>query len=403
MIGGGASGMMAALVAGERGRRVLLLEKNSALGEKLKITGGGRCNITNAEPDARKFLQKYGKAEAYLYSPFSQFSNQDTFKFFEARGLPLVVQARQRAFPQTERAVDVCKMFIKALQKQQVIVKTNCQVRKIIAGEGSVSEVVTNQGNFSAKSYVLATGGLSHQETGATGDGFAFLRALGHTVTEPTPSIVPLQVSDEWVKMLAGISLSFAKITFFLEGEKQFSKTGKILFTHFGLSGPTILNSASQVADLLRSGQVRARLDLYPQTDLGSLETRVIKIFDANKNKNLRTIIKEFVPAGLAKAIAMIIEIDLDKKVHSVTREERKQIVRQLRALPMTITGLMGFERAVVADGGVSLDEVDLKTMCSKKYSNLYVTGDLLNINRPSGGYSLQLCWTMGYIAGNQA
>ncbi len=402
VIGGGASGMMAAAVAGARGKRVLVLEKNSALGEKLKITGGGRCNITNAEEDIRVFMKNYGKAEPYLYSAFSQFGNKDTFSFFEARGLPLVVQARKRAFPHTENAHDVYQVLLKELQKYNVEVKSKCTAKRIIEEGDEIVGVDTNQGAYKAHSYVLATGGLSHKETGATGDGFEFLRALGHKVKNPTPSIVPLEVAEEWVKSLAGVSLSFCKITFFLEGKKQFQKTGKILFTHFGLSGPLILNSASKVSTLLLSGMVTAYIDAYPDTDLGSLEKTIIKVFDANKNKNLRTVVKEFVPEGTAKAIMTLIPIDLDTKVHSVTKEDRKKIVHLLKALPMTITNLMGYDRAVVVDGGVSLDEIDMKTMCSRKYKNLYVTGDLLDINRPSGGFSLQLCWTTGYIAGNQ-
>jgi predicted Rossmann fold flavoprotein len=241
---------------------------------------------------------------------------------------------------------------------------------------------------------------MSHPETGSTGDGFKFLKDLGHKIKEPTPSIVPLEVSDKWVKMLAGVTLSFMKITFYLEGKKEFSKTGKVLFTHFGLSGPLILNSASKVSDLLQTGKVTALIDAFPDTNHGALNDRIVKIFDANKNKMLSTIFKDIAPVGTAKAIETILsDVDFKTKVHSITREERKRIVDTLKALPVSITNLMGYDRAVVADGGVILDEVDMKTMRSKIYKNLYITGDLLNINRPSGGYGLQLCWTTGYIA----
>jgi hypothetical protein len=204
------------------------------------------------------------------------------------------------------------------------------------------------------------------------------------------------------VKSLAGVSLSFMKITFFLEDKKKFSKTGKILFTHFGLSGPLILNSASDVADLLQSGKVTALIDAYPDTTLGALEEKFIKVFDENKNKQLRTVFKDLAPIGTSRAIENIASfIDFETKVHSLTKENRKKLVQLLKSLPVTITNLMGYDRAVVADGGVSLKEIDTKTMCSKLYNNLYVTGDLLHINRPSGGFSLQLCWTTGYVAGN--
>lgn len=404
IIGGGASGMMAGATSSSQSKSVLILDKNKSLGEKLKITGGGRCNITNGEEDIRVFLKNYGKAEQFLYSAFSRFSAEDTFTYFEKRGLPLVVQARKRAFPHTEKAFDVYNTLHQELIKNRVSVKTNCTVKKINQYDKVIISVETNQGTFFAKSFVLSTGGMSHPETGSTGDGFKFLKDLGHHIKEPTPSIVPLEVSDTWVHMLAGVSLSFMKITFFLEGKKAFSKIGKVLFTHFGLSGPLILNSASKVSDLLYSGKVTATIDTYPDTNHGDLSLKIIKIFDTNKNKMLRTVFKDIAPVGTAKAIETILpEINFETKVHSITKEERKKIVDILKALPITVTNLMGYDRAVVADGGVVLEEIDMKTMRSKLFTNLYVTGDLLNINRPSGGYGLQLCWTTGYIAGCEA
>lgn len=404
IIGGGASGMMAGATAGENGKSVLVLDKNRSLGEKLKITGGGRCNITNGEENTRIFLRNYGSAEQFLYSPFTRFGVRDTFSYFEQRGLPLVIQARKRVFPHTEKAIDVYQVLYTELLKYKVTIKNNCIVKKIIKEHNRIVSVDTNQGVFFAKSFILATGGMSHPETGSTGDGFKFLKELGHNIKEPTPSIVPLEVSDKWVHMLAGISLSFMKITFFLENKKVFSKTGKVLFTHFGLSGPLILNSASKVSDLLYTGKVTATIDAYPDTNHGDLSLKIIKIFDANKNKMLKTVFKDIAPEGTAKAIEILLkEINFDTKVHSITKEERKKIVDILKALPITITNLMGYDRAVVADGGVLLEEIDTKTMRSKLYNNLYVTGDLLNINRPSGGYGLQLCWTTGFIAGVEA
>ncbi len=403
IIGGGASGMMAGAVASHRGKSVLILEKNRTLGQKLKITGGGRCNITNAEEDIRIFLKNYGKAEQFLYSPFMRFGMKDTFRYFESLGLPLVIQARKRAFPHTEKAPDVYKVLYNQLIKYNATIKTNCSVQKINKKEKSIISIDTDQGTFIGKSYILATGGMSHPETGSTGDGFRFLKNIGHSIKEPTPSIVPLEVADAWVKMLAGVSLSFMKITFFLEGKKSFSKTGKILFTHFGLSGPLILNSASMVSDLLYSGVVTAAIDAFPDTNHGDLSARIVKIFDANKNKMLRTVFKDIAPDGTAKAIEQILPmINFETKVHSITKEDRKKIVDTLKALPITITNLMGYDRAVVADGGVLLSEVDTKTMRSKLFDNLFITGDLLNINRPSGGYGLQICWTSGTIAGEE-
>ena len=305
----------------------------------------------------------------------------------------------------TERALDVYEVLNKDLKSNHVAVKNNCVVRKINKNNNIIESVETNDGLYFANSFILATGGLSHPETGSTGDGFKWLKDLGHEVKEPSPNIVPIAVSDKWVKSLAGVSLSFMKITFFLEGKKQFSKTGKILFTHFGLSGPLILNSSKKVDDLLQQeGNVTATIDCFPDTNEGSLEDSIIKTFDANKNKNLRTVFKDIAPEGTAKAIEMIdAEIDFNTKVHSVTKEDRKKLVKLLKSLPVTVTNLMGYERSVVADGGVSLNEINMKTMSSKIIPNLYVTGDLLNVSRSSGGYSLQICWTTGYIAGKNA
>ncbi|MDD3662317.1 MAG: NAD(P)/FAD-dependent oxidoreductase [Candidatus Pacebacteria bacterium] len=407
IIGGGASGMMTGAISGSRSKSVLILEKNKDLGEKLKITGGGRCNITNAVFDTRLFLKNYSKAESFLHSPFSAFSAKDTFNYFESLGLPLVIQARNRAFPETEKAYDVYRVLKNELEKNKVIIKTNCEVKDVVNKDNLITEVVTNQGSFLGKSFVFSTGGVSHPETGSTGDGFRFLKKLGHTVIDPTPSVVPFQVSDKWVHSLAGVSLSFMKITFFLEdpsspiGKKQFSKTGKILFTHFGLSGPLILNSASRVGSLLQAGRVKAFIDAYPDTDFKPLEEKIIKVFDNNKNKSFKNILKEIVPEGTNKGIEMLIDfIDKEEKVHSITKENRKKLVHLLKALPINITNLMGYDRAVVVDGGVSLSEIETKTMKSKLYQNLYIAGDLLNINRPSGGYGLQICWTTGYVIG---
>ena len=245
---------------------------------------------------------------------------------------------------------------------------------------------------------------MSHPETGSTGDGFTWLRDLGHEIKNPSPSIVPLAVKESWVKNLAGVSLSFMKISFYVDGKRALSKTGKILFTHFGLSGPLILNSAKEVASLLHTGEVTATIDIYPDTEFNILERKVIAVFDSNKNKTLKNVIKEFVPDGMSLAVASLLPLGImDTKVHSVSKENRKKIVHLLKALPLTIVGLMGYDRAVVADGGVPLTEIDTKTLCSKKVENLYIAGDLLHINRPSGGFSLQLCWTTGYVAGKNA
>ena len=405
VIGGGASGMMAAGVAASRGKRVLLIEKNKRLGEKLRITGGGRCNITNDERDIHALLSNYKSGKDFLYSPFSMFGVKETFEFFEGRGLPLFIEARKRAFPKSEKASDVCDVLVKFLKEHNVTVMTGCTVTKLEIASSAISGVVTNKGTFEGESVVVSTGGLSHPHTGSTGDGFKWLQDLGHTIHEPTPTIVPLMVEEAWVKELAGISIGStevpAKITFFADGKKAFSKTGKILCTHFGLSGPLILNAAKEVSDLLHKGLVTTTIDTYPNLDQGTLEKHMIKVFDQNKNKALKNVFSELAPKGTTRVILSLLpHIDPEIKTHSVNKEMRKDLCKLLKALPVSISGLLGFDKAVVADGGVDIREVDTKTMKSTKISNLFLTGDMLHIDRPSGGFSLQLCWTTGFVAG---
>ena len=396
--------MMAAGVAAKGGKRVLLLEGNKRLGEKLRISGGGRCNITNAQHDVHKLLENYGEADKFLHSAFSQFGVQDTFSFFEGRNLPLKVEANNRAFPQSEDAGEVVRTLEAFLAEGAVAVRKGARVVEIVHKGGTIEGVKTKTDTYVADSYVLATGGVSHPETGSTGDGFTWLRALGHQVKDPTPTIVPLKIREAWAKKLSGIAVKGVKLTIFAQGVKKFTVEGGVLFTHFGISGPTVLNMAGKVADLLYDGDVSMRIDLFPKEDLGILDKRIAAAFDLHKNKTLRNALKELLPAGTVDVLLSQLEtLDPETKVHSVRKEERRAIAQLVKGLSITITGLMGFERAVVADGGVVLTEVDTRTMRSLLYKNLYITGDLLNITRPSGGYSLQLCWTTGYVAGKNA
>ncbi len=401
VVGGGAAGMMAAGRAAERGKKVLLIEKNPQLGVKLSITGGSRCNITNAEPDVRTLLSHFGDAEQFLYTSFARFGVKDTFSFFEARGLPLIVEARQRAFPKTQRAEDVVRVMCTYLYKGHVEVETKTPVIGIRTDGELVSGVETYHGIRTARHYILATGGVSHQETGSTGDGFEWLRALGHTVHTPTPTIVPLRIKERWIKDLAGTTLRDVRMTIFCEQKKVFTQKGDILCTHFGISGPTVLNMSSRISDALHAGTVTIALDLFPHEEIGHIDARLVEFLDQHKNKNLGNVFKDVLPLGTSDAILTACGIDPLQKVHSLTKDARRQLVRQCKALTITVSGLMGLDRAVIADGGVPLSEMHMHNYRSKKLSNLSIVGDLLHINRPSGGYSLQLCWTSGWIAGD--
>ena len=406
VIGVGPSGMMAAGRAAECGKRVLLVEKNKQLGKKLDVTGGGRCNIFNAEEDVHKLASAYGDAAKYLHSAFAQHSMKDSKKFFEDRGVPIVVEARKRAFPESQLATNITDTMREYVTKNGVTLRLGVRVKGFIKGdEGEILGITTTKESFAADTFILSTGGASAPKTGASSEGVSWLTEYGHTVHEANPNIVPLKVEESWVKKLSGTTLSFMQITFgsnLTKKQGQFSKRGKILFTHFGLSGPLILNSSYEVKKLLAGGQVEATIDMYPDTDIGTLRNRVLEVFNINKNKELQNVLKEFVPHGMAEAVASQFDEEMKSmRVHSVGKEERLELVNRLKAMPLTITATMGLDRAVISDGGVDMSEVDTKTMRSKKVPNLYFTGDVLHINRPSGGFSLQLCWTTGWVSGS--
>jgi hypothetical protein len=394
VIGGGPSGMMCAGRSAELGSRVLLLEKNKELGKKLSMTGGGRCNITNAEFDNRAFLANFPEAKEFLFSPFSKFSVQETFNFFEKRGLPLVIEARKRAFPKTQKASDVFQTMAKYCKENNVEIKTGMKVIGMIKNENGNFVVETKNESFVGRKVALASG--------IGGEGAEILKKLGHTVKEPNPNLVPLTTDAEWVHALSGVSLSFMTIRFRQNNKNVLKKTGKILFTHFGVSGPLILNSSFEVKKLLEKGAVTAGLDLFPDTEENELDKRVVKLFDRNKNKLLKNILPEMMNRSLAEQILNFPDIALvEKEANAVTKEERKKLVKKMKDLAFLITGTLGFEKALIADGGVALSEVNFKNMSSKIHPNLYLLGDVLDINRPSGGFSLQLCWTTGFVAGN--
>lgn len=404
VVGGGASGMMAAGRAAERGKRVLLIEKNGVLGTKLSISGGGRCNITNAEYDLKTLLQRYGTTEQFLYSPFSRFGVEETFDFFESRGLPLVIEAGKRTFPKTQQASDVVQVLEAYVGQTGVDVLLGTPVRTVQIKDNRVEKIEAGGRAYTAENFIFATGGLSHPETGSTGDGFAWLRELGFSIVTPTPTIVPLKTREKWTHQLSGLSVPDVKLTFISQSGKKIARSGPLLFTHFGISGPTVLNAAGAVSDQLHEGAVFLTIDLFPTQDIGTLDDLLVTLFVHNRNRLLKNVFAEFIPSALAEAIlAQLPMIDARVPVHSVTKASRRMLIDAVKRISLSVTGLMGFDKAVVADGGLPLEEVHMKTMRTKRYENLFVTGDLLHVTRPSGGYSLQLCWTTGYIAGDNA
>ena len=402
VIGGGASGMMAANTAASQGARVLILEKNKRLGEKLRITGGGRCNITNTEENLRLYLKNYGKAEQFLYSAFTEFGAKETLDFFNDIKLPTKVEGKNRAFPYSENAVDVVHVLTNKLHRNNVDVLTGSAVTKIFSDSGCITSVTCGNEVYTAKKYILASGGTSRPETGSTGDGFNWLELLGHKVNTPTPNITPLALKDLWVSKVTGVTAKNVSITFYSNNSAKFKLRGDILFTHFGISGPLILNSAYKVADLLSAGAVTAKIDLLPDVDVKEFDQKIITELNSQGIKQLKNVLSSFTPAGLNPILKEVLrhEVNFDMKASEVNKQTRKLLLDTLKSVIVTVDKLMGFEKAVVADGGIDLKDIDMRTMRSKKISNLFITGDLLDINRPSGGFSLQLCWTTGYIAG---
>ena len=401
VIGGGASGMMAAGKAALGGASVILIEKNETLGKKLLITGGGRCNVTNAEYDMKKFLEKFKEDKKFLFSPFSKFSAEDSVTFFNQRDMETKVEKENRVFPLSNSAQSVFDVLIKELKDTKVTILNNSSVKGFTCIDGLIGHILLRDKMIiKARTYILATGGKSRPETGSTGEGFNWLVDIGHTIIEPSASLVPIQVSEKWVHSVSGVTIENIKLTVYLNNKPQSRHKGKILFTHFGLSGPMILNMSKDIGELLKYGEVTIFLDLLPHLDIGLLDKRFQEVLTSHQNKKIKNSISEIIPQALAPILMQLSGVDPDKPVNSLTKDERLILVRLIKNLPMTVTSLMGEDKAIITSGGVDLREIDFKTMASIKYPNLYIIGDMLNIDRPSGGYSLQLCWTTGYVAG---
>lgn len=403
VIGGGAAGMMAAGRAAELGAQVLLIEKNNRLGKKLSITGGRRCNITNAEYDNRLFLENFPETKQFLFSPFSQFNVESTFGFFESRGLPIKIEDRKRAFPKSDKAEDVCRVLEKYVHESGgVEVELNTEFEDFIVDNGQLKGVKTYRGDFYAKNFILATGGLAAPETGSTGEWLPVLKKVGHTVKDPDPNLAPLRTTEKWVHNLSGTTVEDVGVRFLQNGKTKLKKQGRVLLTHFGVSGPLIINSAFEVKKLLKDGAVEIALDLFPDKDEKELDQFLVALFDQNKNKEIKNVLKDFMPRRLLETILSFPGMPKGGvQANAVTKEERKQFVQTAKLLTFPIVGTMGFKWSIIADGGVDPKEIDFREMRSRVHSNLFLIGDTININRLSGGFSLQLCWTTGWVAGS--
>jgi predicted Rossmann fold flavoprotein len=405
VIGGGPAGMMAAARASERGRRVLLLEKNPAVGKKLLITGGGRCNVTNNKPDVRTMLAQYKGAGKFLFSTFTQHGVKESVTWFEERGVTLKEENEGRLFPTTDSAKTIRDTLLTATREVGVQIKTKASVKSITRDKKSELFTITLESGevLHALSCIIATGGTSRPETGATGDAYIWLKKLGHTVVPNSFALVPLSLKTAWTKKLAGITLTNIKLTLFADTKKQSAHEGKLLFTHVGITGPTVLNLSKTVGEILAHSDATLILDLFPKKDAGEFKKHLQQLLQESSNKKLKNVLGEIIPAALAQGILKELAIDGDTPCHSVSKETRTKLALTLKALPLPIKGLLGEDKAIVSAGGVALEEIDFKTMESKVVPHLYIVGDMINVDRPSGGYSLQLCWSTGYVAGDNA
>ena len=403
IVGAGPAGMMAAYRAYQCGANVILLEKNHSPGVKLLMTGKERCNITNAERDPHKFTDQFGRNGKFLLSGLLRFGVEETLNFFHDNKLETVIERGNRVFPESERAMDVLDLFIRLL-KNNVTLLTDCKIKSFIRKENRIDKIsLQDNKTVKAANYLITTGGLSYPRTGSTGDGYKWARQFGHSTIKPQPALTPLLVREKWVKELEGISLKNILISLYQNNRKKEDRFGEALFTGNGLSGPVILDISKSAGKLLSNGEVKLYIDFKPALDHKKLENRILRDLDIHKNKSIKTILHGFLPRKIAPVILKLAEMDEKKKSHSITKDERKKLRLLLKEFPLTVTGLVGFSKSIITTGGVNLKEVDSRTMQSKLLKNLYFAGEILDLDGPTGGFNLQVCWTTGYIAGESA
>ena len=404
VIGGGAAGMMAAITAVSQGHNVTLFEKNEKLGKKLFITGKGRCNFTNAG-DAEDIFNSVVTNKKFLYSAFNGFSNYDTMGFFGELGLDFKVERGNRVFPSSDHSSDVIGALSRRMKQLGVKVELNTQVDEVIANNGEFSAVkVTDAYNkkrtVSADKLIIATGGNSYQSTGSTGDGYRFAKSLGHEVTPILPALVPFIVKEEWERDLQGLSLKNVNVTIYDDKKIVYSDFGEMLFTHFGVSGPTVLSASSYAAKIIKNRHLKLVIDLKPALDEQQLDERILRDFEEFKNKSFKNSLDKLLPKKLIPVIVELSKIEPDKKIHDITKQERMTLVKLIKNLTLTLTGLRGFNEAIITQGGVSVKQINPTTMESKLVKNVYFVGEVIDVDAVTGGFNLQIAWSTAYAAG---
>ena len=401
VIGGGAAGLMAAVIAGREGAKVTLLEKMNYVGKKMGITGKGRCNITNA-CDMSDFIKNTPGNGKFLYGAYERFTNEDLLQLLHDAGLETKVERGGRVFPASDSALDVRNIFMKLMKHYGVDVHLEEPVKKLLVDDGVVTGVVTDKETYHADAVVIATGGKSYPATGSTGDGYMLAAQVGHKITDIRPSLVPIVTEESWVKDLMGLSLRNVELSVVAKNKVQAKMFGEMMFTHFGITGPIVLSLSHTVGKLMRKkniGTIGLDINLKPALSPEILDKRLQKDFDLYSKKQLINGMKDLLPSRLIPLIIELAGIDPQKPINQISKEERQQIGYMLQHMPLTVKGLRPVEEAIVTAGGISLKEFNPKTMESKLVKGLYGAGEVLDIDAFTGGYNLQAAFSTGYVA----
>ena len=401
VIGGGAAGLMAAVIAGREGAKVTLLEKMNYVGKKMGITGKGRCNITNA-CDMSDFIKNTPGNGKFLYGAYERFTNEDLLQLLHDAGLETKVERGGRVFPASDSALDVRNTFMKLMKHYGVDVHLEEPVKKLLVDDGVVTGVVTDKETYHADAVVIATGGKSYPATGSTGDGYILAAQAGHTITDIRPSLVPIVTEESWVKDLMGLSLRNVELSVVAKNKVQAKMFGEMMFTHFGITGPIVLSLSHTVGKLMRKkniGTIGLDINLKPALSPETLDKRLQKDFELYSKKQLINGMKDLLPSRLIPLIIELAGIDPQKPINQISKEERQQIGYMLQHMPLTVKGLRPVEEAIVTAGGISLKEFNPKTMESKLVKGLYGAGEVLDIDAFTGGYNLQAAFSTGYVA----
>lgn len=403
VIGGGPAGMFAAGFAAQQGASVLLLERNRRCGAKLLITGKGRCNVTHDEDDPRRFSAVFGRNGKALLTALYAFGVTDTLHFFEQRGLTLKVERGGRIFPAQGTAVDVQKVLDRFVKEVGVDLKTSITVKSLNIDAGRVIGVETSAVPLTANTFIVATGGLSYPETGCRGDGYRWAEQTAHKVVSPQPALVPVQLAEDWTADLINFNLKNIHIAVQQNGKFIDDRFGEAFFTRSGIGGPIILDMSAAIRDALKGGTVKLILDLKPAVTTDLFDKRLQRELVSHSNRDFRNSLDNLLPKDMIPLFIRLSGIPPEKKCHSITKQERNTLLSLFKKLELTVTGVGGFKKAIITSGGVSLSDIDMRTMRSKKIENLYFAGEMVDLDAPTGGYNLQVCWSTGYLAGVSA